>query len=235
MIVMNEKIQVLNIGIDDCTAKEAMKQTVEYMGTEPVSVIELVTVDTVMYASEEPKLRESIECVDLVLPGEKEILEGADITEKRHLQEVEQRTYLRMFLRYLHKNHFRVFLLVETEEEAEAFYQYLEERYSGIQVAGMAKVSPTDSADDLVVNAVNGAETDCVIAAFSAPAEQEFIVRNRSILNARVWLGIGKGENPIYRSRSRMQKMVQFINHKIFKREIEKKRKKEMETAVNAH
>ena len=80
MIVMNEKIQVLNIGIDDCTAKEAMKQTVEYMGTEPVSVIELVTVDTVMYASEEPKLRESIECVDLVLPGEKEILEGADVT-----------------------------------------------------------------------------------------------------------------------------------------------------------
>ena len=74
-----------------------------------------------------------------------------------------------------------------------------------------------------------------MIAALSAPAEQEFIVRNRSILNARVWLGIGKGENPIYRSRSRMQKMVQFINHKIFKREIEKKRKKEMETAVNAH
>ena len=61
MIVMNEKIQVLNIGIDDCTAKEAMKQTVEYMGTEPVSVIELVTVDTVMYASEEPTLRASIE------------------------------------------------------------------------------------------------------------------------------------------------------------------------------
>ena len=170
MIVMNEKIQVLNIGIDDCTAKEAMKQTVEYMGTEPVSVIELVTVDTVMYASEEPKLRESIECVDLVLPGEKEILEGADITEKRHLQEVEQRTYLRMFLRYLHKNHFRVFLLVETEEEAEAFYQYLEERYSGIQVAGMAKVSPTDSADDLVVNAVNGAET-CLLYTSPSPRD----------------------------------------------------------------
>lgn len=231
---MNEKIQVLDIGIDGCSAKEAMKQTVEYMKTEPVSVIEMVNVDTVMYASEEPKLKESIECVDLVLPGEKELLEGADVTEKRHLQEVEQRTYLRMFFRYLHKNHFRVFLLVETEEEAEAFYQYLEAEYSGIQVAGMAKVSPADSADDLVVNAVNGAEADCVIAALSAPAEQEFIVRNRSILNTRVWLGIGKGENPVYRSRSRMQKMVQFINHRLFKREIEKNRRKEMETAVSA-
>ena len=175
MIVMNEKIQVLNIGIDDCTAKEAMKQTVEYNGYRACQRDRACYGGYCNVCLGGTKLRESIECVDLVLPGEKEILEGADITEKRHLQEVEQRTYLRMFLRYLHKNHFRVFLLVETEEEAEAFYQYLEERYSGIQVAGMAKVSPTDSADDLVVNAVNGAETDCVIAALSAPAERNLL------------------------------------------------------------
>ena len=48
---MNGKIQVLNIDIDDCTAKEAMKQTVAYMGTEAINVIEMVTVDTLMYAS----------------------------------------------------------------------------------------------------------------------------------------------------------------------------------------
>ena len=63
---MNGKIQVLNIDIDDCTAKEAMKQTVAYMGTEAINVIEMVTVDTLMYASGDSALRENIEKIDLV-------------------------------------------------------------------------------------------------------------------------------------------------------------------------
>ena len=88
---MNGKIQVLNIGIDDCTAKEAMKQTVAYMETEPVNVIELVTVDTLMYASGDPALRENIEKSDLVLAGEKEILESADQGGRHRIQEIEQR------------------------------------------------------------------------------------------------------------------------------------------------
>lgn len=230
---MNGRIQVLNIGIDDCTAKEAMKQTVEYMGTEAINVIEMVTVDTLMYASGDPSLRENIEKMDLVIPGEKEILEGTDTAEKKQLQEIEQRTYLKMFFRFLHKNHSRVFLLVETEEEAEAFYRYLEESYSGIQVAGMAKVSSLDAADDLVVNAVNGAETDCVIAALSSPGQEDFIVRNRMLLNARVWLGVGKGENPIYRSGGRLKKITQFINHRLFRHEVEKNRKKELGTVAD--
>ena len=112
------------------------------------------------------------ELARLVLAGEKEILESADQGGRHRIQEIEQRTYLKMVLRYLHKNHLRVFLLVETDEEAEAFYRYLEEEYSGIQIAGMARVSPVDAADELVVNAVNGAETDCVIAAMSAPVQE---------------------------------------------------------------
>ena len=228
---MNGKIQVLNIDIDDCTAKEAMKQTVAYMGTEAINVIEMVTVDTLMYASGDSSLRENIEKIDLVIPGEKEILEGVEVREKKQLQE---RTYLKMFLRFLHKNHSRVFLLVETEEEAEGFYRFLEEDYSGIQVAGIAKVSPADEADDLVVNAVNGAETDCVIASLSSPGQEEFITRNRLLLNARVWLGVGKSENPIYRSRGRIDRIVQFINHRLFRHEVEKNRKKELET-VSEH
>ena len=95
----------------------------------------------------------------------------------------------------------------------------------------MARVSPVDAADELVVNAVNGAETDCVIAAMSAPVQEEFIARNRMLLNARLWLGVGKSENPVYRSRGGIEKIVQFINHRLFRHEVEKTKKKELETA----
>lgn len=234
---MGEKVQVLDIGIDAVTAKEAMKRTVEYMDTEPVSTIELITVDTLMYASGDPELKESIEKIDLVLPGEKEILKGVSSDEipgvKRKCQELEQRTYLKMAFRYFHKTHARVFLLVETEEEAESFYSFFADHYGGIQVAGMAKVASADAADDMVINAINGQEPDCVIAALSAPEQQNFIVRNKSTLNARLWLGIGKEENPVYREgKRRIDKLLQAINRQIFKREVEKSRKKEMKTVT---
>ena len=222
---MNEKISVLDVAINGYTAKKAMKETVDYMHTEPLNIIEMVTVDTLMYAKEEPKLRESMSQLDMVLPGEKEILEAADITDRRQLQEVEEQTYLRMFFRYLHKNHCRVFLLVETDEEAQEFYEFLNESYAGIQITGMAKVSAEDKGDELVVNAVNGDEVDCVIAALSAPVREEFAENNKHLLNARVWFGVGKLLKMNGRDGSRKTRFVRFMTRRFFKREIQKNRK----------
>lgn len=138
---------------------------------------------------------------------------------------MEAGTYLKMFLRYLHKHHLRVYLLVETEEQAEELYGYLEDAYGGIQIVGIAKIAENDRADDMVVNAVNGGEVDCVVAALPAPLQEEFVVRNRNLMNARVWIGLGKAIRPFYRSNGRRERFTQFILHRIFKREIEKNRR----------
>ena len=68
--------------------------------------------------------------------------------------------FLRMFLRYLHKNHRRIYLLVESEEDGPELYDYLERAYGGIESVGMAKVSAQTRADDMLVNAINGGEVD---------------------------------------------------------------------------
>ena len=44
---MNEKIQVLGLEIDNLSAKDATKRVVSYMETEPVSVVEMVTMNTI--------------------------------------------------------------------------------------------------------------------------------------------------------------------------------------------
>lgn len=45
---MNEKIQVLDVSLDHYRAKEAMKKFVQYMETEPVNTVEVVTMNTLM-------------------------------------------------------------------------------------------------------------------------------------------------------------------------------------------
>ena len=44
---MKEKVQVLDFEIDNYTAKDAVKKVVSYMSTEPLNVVEMVTMYTI--------------------------------------------------------------------------------------------------------------------------------------------------------------------------------------------
>ena len=222
---MSETICVLDVKIDNCSAKQAMKASVEFMGTAATSVVELVTIETLMLARDKPGLKEVIEQSDLVLPGQEEILEAAGVIDARYIQETRTQTYLRMYLKYLHKNHSRVYLLVETEEEADRLTAHLVSRYRGIQIAGVAKVASGTDMDDMLVNAINGGEVDCVIAILSSPIQEEFIARNRSLINARMWLGAGKLMEPIYKGRSKGEKVAAFVDRMFFMRATRKNRR----------
>ena len=94
-----------------------------------------------------------------------------------------------MFMRYLHKNHKRMYLLVESEEDGQEAFRYMQRTYSGIQLVGLAKVSAEGRADDMLVNAINGSEVDCILSALSVPLQEDFIAKNRNLLDARVWVG----------------------------------------------
>lgn len=225
---MNETICVLDVNIDNCSAKQAMKASVEYMSTAVTNVVELVTIETLMSVRDKPELKKAIEQSDLVLPGQIEILEAAGIADSRCIQETRAQIYLKMYLKYLHKNHSRVYLLVETDEEVDRLTECLFSCYRGIQVAGVAKVAPGADTDDMLVNAINGGEVDSVIAVLSSPVQEEFIARNRSLINARMWLGAGKLMEYIYKDRSKAERFASFIDRLFFKREIEKNRR-EME------
>lgn len=222
---MGERICVLDVKIDNCSAKQAMKESVEYMSTAVTNVVELVSIDTLLYAKDEPEFRETIEQSDLVLPGEKEILEAAGITESRRIQETDSQTWLRMYLKYLHKNRCRVYLLVETDAELDELTECFSVHYRGIQIAGAARVAGGIGTDDMLVNAINGAEIDAVISVLSTPLQEEFIARNRSLMNTRMWLGAGKLMEPIYKEKPGNRKLLSFIDRLFFRRETRKNQK----------
>ena len=75
---MNEKINVLDVNIDSCTAKEAMKETIAFLESGPVSVIDVVSVDGLMQMNDLSELKARMNEFDLVLPGEKLIFEAAE-------------------------------------------------------------------------------------------------------------------------------------------------------------
>lgn len=220
---MNEKIQVLGIEIDNFSAKDAVKRIVTYMGTEPVNVIEMVTMNTLGKFQEDENASELFHSFDLALASDKGILQAAGVTDERRLKEVDELLFIKMVMRYLHKNSARVFLLAENAADLEKLEGYMKEDYANIQVVGTATLEENAISDDMLLNLVNGAEAECILSTLSSPTEEQFIYRNKLLINARVWLGFGNLLGEMRKQKNIFQKVKEFVLRQILKREMAKK------------
>ncbi len=220
---MNGKIQVLDLEIDNLSAKDAMKLIVDYMGTEPVSVIEMVTMNTIGKLQQDEESNAMFHSFELALASDKGILQAAGVKEERRLREVEELLFIKMVMRYLYKNSAKVFLLAENVVDLEKLKGYIQEDYANIQVIETATLEENAVSDDMLLNLVNGAEVDCVLSALSSPTEEQFIYRNKALVNARVWLGFGDLLGEMRKQKNVFQKVKEFVLRQILKREMAKK------------
>ena len=219
-------MNVLSVQLNDYTAKDAMKVITEYMETETVNTVEIVTADILMRVAQTEGLKENIEQLDMVLAGDEAILEAVGIEEKKKLQEAHNRVFMKMVLHYFHKSHRKLFILADSVEEAGNLKRYLQEEYGAVEVAGTAVVPNDESADDMITNQINGAEVDCILASLGTPKQEEFIARCKNVLSARLWLGIGRETALFPKKENWMESLRDFFERKILKREMEKEKKK---------
>lgn len=224
--VMENKIEVLGVEMNYYTAKEAMEKVVEYMQKESLQVVEVVTMNTLMpLLGEEQRL--IFEEFDLALAYSTELLEAAGIADAKSLKEVENKVFVKMLFRYLHKNRVRAFLLSENKEHLKELGSYIDRKYPGIEIVDGASIEEHGVSDDMLINKVNGAEADCIIVELSSPEQEMFIKRNKLLLNAKMWLGMGTEHRDRRQNLSIQHKMKFFLNKRILKKLIKKEQQKE--------
>ena len=223
---MKEKIQVLELEIDNLTSKDALKHVVSYMETEPLNVVEMVTMNTLGKFQQDERAKELFESFDIALASDKGMLEAAGITDERRLKEVDELLFIKLVMRFLHKNDAKVFLLTEDESDLQKLEMYMHEDYYNIRVVGKATMNENAKSDDMLLNLVNGAEAECVFSALPSPIEEYFISQNKSLVNAKVWLGFGNLLDELKKDKTRFQKVKEFILRQLLKKEMAKKGEK---------
>lgn len=221
-----KRINIWDIQVDECTAKEAMQCAIQYMETEALNVIEMLNGNTIVRAREEETLREMIAQSDLILIGDRMILEAAGIEGENSYKEPEGRWFLKMFIRYLHKNHRKVYLLASTSEQIRKFEDYIKGHYNGIKIVGTFAMHENEAADDTVVNQINGTETDCILSVLSPGEQENFVSRNKAVLDSRIWIGLGDDPQFFAKRETWMGKLSSFILKQFLKKELEKEKKK---------
>ena len=222
---MEEKIEVLGVQLDCMTAKETMLSAMQFMENDSVDTIEIMTMDNLMRNQEDEVWRAQTEELKIVLPGEVEILEAADIHDRVKLKETENRVFVKMFMKYLQKNHGRVYLLAETEEELERVEDSVRRYNRGIRIVGHALLSAQSGREETVINDINGTETDCILSVLPSPYQEQFISENKALLNARVWFGCGPALGRSYDDLRIFRRIKHFFIKKTFWHRVEKEQK----------
>ena len=206
---MADSIEVMGVVLDCLTAKEAMLRAMQFMENDLVDTIEILSMKDLMNGREDTEWQDLVNECGLVMPGEAEILKAADAGGGNVERETGNHIFIKLFLKYLQKNQKKIFLLAETEEDLLDTTEALRRYNRGVRLAGSGVVKPEDNRDESVVNEINGTETDCILSVLASPYQEQFISRNRALLNAKVWLGCGA----LFREGSRAHRPSGRVRH----------------------
>ena len=222
---MNKKINIMDVGIDRYTAKEVLEIAVNSMESFPVTVFQIVTSDSLLRLATVPGLTKEMSELDVVLAGETTLLQAAGVEDRKYLQDTENRRALKLAMHYMHKRHKRVYFLAEKQEEIIAFSQYIQKFYHGICIADAMCVTKENRNDEMIVNAINGEDVDCVLSVLSSPLQEELIIKNKALLNVNIWVNLGKEIIPVCRNRVKQKWITQLLTKRILQKEMKKCRK----------
>lgn len=222
---MENKINVFDIEFDRLTAKQVMRQMLQYMESESVSTVDIVALESLMQGQDNAEWKEWVHNVDLLLPGSREILESVGITDGREFQDMENHTFFRLFFRYLERNQKTVFLLAEQEQTLDVLKDRIDSLRRGTIICGEAVLSPDSENQDKVINQINGVEPDCIMSVLSCPYQEQFISENKALLNARVWLGCGPLLQENVTEKRPIGRLKRFILKKSFRHQVDRQNK----------
>ena len=194
---MNEKIEVLGTEIDNLSPREAMRCIKDFMNTDALSVVTMITSGILIEAEQSSDYRALIERLDLSVIGEKGILEAAGVENGERLADIQSNSFCQSLFGYMEREAKRIVLLAENESKKQEFLDNMKQQYPSLCMS--EAFSLEGMVEDAVINQMNGVSADVILAALSSPWQEEFVFRNQQKLGAKLWIGCGK-EFPLRKS-----------------------------------
>ena len=90
---MNEKINILNIELYQTSAKAAMQKVVQYMESDSINTVEIITMDMLLKGKDMPGWKEAVESLNLVLPERRRFWRRQESEKKTLLRDTADRWF----------------------------------------------------------------------------------------------------------------------------------------------
>lgn len=215
---MSKKIQVLGIEIDNYTIREMMLLLEDYISSEGLHIVQIITPELLLLASEHDQIKEMIDKVDLQVIGDVSILEVVSPSHEQQQSEVQKKELEELFLRSLIRKKKTVYWIGHTEEQLAMFKDYMNENYPDLVLVGQFAGKIEEDDTDYILNDINSVAPDVLLLNLSSPLQENFVFRNRNRFNAKLCICIGLHMKSKFLSRKKSSKIKSLIDQTIFKR-----------------
>ena len=196
---MMKKINIAGIELDNYTVRESGLKISKMISEKPFVVVQEVDMDTVMLAGEDDKVKAVIEDSDMTIITEAEILEVAGeslVTNIQRKHEIYTHYQINDMLRKTERKNKTVFILGETAAQVEQVREFLEQKYTELKIVGQSDLESCIGEYESVVNEINSAAANMVLAVLTSPMREHFLFENRDKISADLWYGVsGNGLN----------------------------------------
>ncbi len=184
-----EQIHILGVKIDNVTMDEAVETVFQWIEEEETRMVATPNPEIVYHAYHVPEFREVLNSADLTLPDGIGVVYGAKIIGTPVKERVPGFELCCHVLEGLASRNKSVFLLGGKPGVAELAAKNVEEKYSGIRVAGFCDGYFKD--DKAVVDQINHSNADFLMVCTGFPRQENWIAKYRDVLKVKVCIGAG--------------------------------------------
>ncbi len=208
---MNKTINIAGIELDNDTVRESIVRLEQNIGANTFYKVQEVTMEMIMLAKNDERIRQALELMDQTIIAENEILDAVEKNTMQRQHEIAERAFFYEMMMRLERNHKSVFLLCEAQDKLSDFSSFIEDEFPNVNLVGMEVIEEGAGLDDAVVNEINVAHPDVVIGMLPSPMQQYFLLDNCDKLSTSLWYGVAdelprnKRKGLLSRLRKRMQ------------------------------
>lgn len=174
------RYSVLGISLMDVSAREGLRRAEHFLQTGALNTTSYINAQSLSMASRDEQVKEYLEETDLMFCLEPDILEAAGIASPGRVREIEDRMFLREFLKRLARQHDKVYLLGDTDKQAQ-------ENLNIVDVRGYEEF---EYQPQRLMNAMNEAAPKVIFSRMTYPLDLELMHSGRKFLNAELWVAL---------------------------------------------
>ena len=185
-----KRFSILGISLVDFSAREGLRMADGYLHNGALNTATYITAQTLAQAAKEEEERQLLEDVDLTFCVEPDILEAAGIDSLSRVREIEERVFLKEFLKRLARQQDRVFVLGDTTEQAEDLRDMLLDRQGNLCIADARGFEEFDRQAERLMNALNDTAPRVIFSRMPWPVDLRLMHTGRKFLNAELWVAL---------------------------------------------
>ena len=172
------RYSVLGISLMDFSAREGLRRAEHFLQTGALNTTSYINAQSLSMASRDEQVKEP------------DILEAAGIASPGRVREIEDRMFLREFLKRLARQHDKVYLLGDTDKQAQELQEMLLNAQENLNIVDVRGYEEFEYQPQRLMNAMNEAAPKVIFSRMTYPLDLELMHSGRKFLNAELWVAL---------------------------------------------